>query len=244
MKVTKVAALAPVAVALFAHAANAAQTQVDISADVNVDIQTYTQGSNYPQAPATVSIGGVDFAISPFPGNAASGGTGVVQIYDPGDTYTFNVSLPGITAVYTLINSAFGSYGSTIGAVVFEDLGGDIATFDLTEGTNIRDHYDGFYNNIATNLYGTQNYPNGVRLDAQQFILPAVFAGSTLTSITFQGSLDTGFPGGGQPFLAAVTATTEAPVPEPSTWAMMIAGFAGLGWLGYARRRAGQTAVA
>jgi hypothetical protein len=28
-----------------------------------------------------------------------------------------------------------------------------------------------------------------------------------------------------------------APVPEPSTWAMMLAGFAGLGWLAHARRR-------
>jgi hypothetical protein len=26
-------------------------------------------------------------------------------------------------------------------------------------------------------------------------------------------------------------------VPEPSTWAMMLAGFAGLGWLAHARRR-------
>jgi hypothetical protein len=26
-------------------------------------------------------------------------------------------------------------------------------------------------------------------------------------------------------------------VPEPSTWAMMLAGFAGLGWLAHTRRR-------
>jgi hypothetical protein len=26
-------------------------------------------------------------------------------------------------------------------------------------------------------------------------------------------------------------------VPEPSTWAMMLAGFGGLGWLAHARRR-------
>ena len=33
-------------------------------------------------------------------------------------------------------------------------------------------------------------------------------------------------------------------VPEPSTWAMMIAGFAGLGWLGYSRRHAIRSAAA
>jgi hypothetical protein len=29
---------------------------------------------------------------------------------------------------------------------------------------------------------------------------------------------------------------TVAPVPEPSTWAMMIVGFLGLGWMAYRRR--------
>jgi hypothetical protein len=33
-------------------------------------------------------------------------------------------------------------------------------------------------------------------------------------------------------------------VPEPSTWAMMLAGFAGLGWLRSARRREGRAATA
>ncbi len=33
-------------------------------------------------------------------------------------------------------------------------------------------------------------------------------------------------------------------VPESSTWAMMIAGFVGLGWMGYARRRAVRAAAA
>jgi hypothetical protein len=30
--------------------------------------------------------------------------------------------------------------------------------------------------------------------------------------------------------------TAVAPVPEPSTWAMMILGFLGLGWMAYRRR--------
>jgi hypothetical protein len=35
----------------------------------------------------------------------------------------------------------------------------------------------------------------------------------------------------------AVTETIFTSVPEPSTWAMMLLGFAGLGWLARARRR-------
>ena len=37
---------------------------------------------------------------------------------------------------------------------------------------------------------------------------------------------------------------TVTPVPEPSTWVMMLAGFAGLGYLGYkASRRTGLAAA-
>jgi hypothetical protein len=35
----------------------------------------------------------------------------------------------------------------------------------------------------------------------------------------------------------ALTASAPAPVPEPSTWAMMLLGFAGLGYAGYRRTR-------
>jgi len=41
-----------------------------------------------------------------------------------------------------------------------------------------------------------------------------------------------------------VTALSTAPVPEPSTWAMMFAGFAGLAFLGWRRARRGAPAAA
>jgi hypothetical protein len=55
-----------------------------------------------------------------------------------------------------------------------------------------------------------------------------------LTSITLKGAPDTGVPDG-EPFLAAATlaAGSSPAVPEPSTWAMMLVGFAGLGYAGY-----------
>jgi PEP-CTERM motif len=39
------------------------------------------------------------------------------------------------------------------------------------------------------------------------------------------------------------TAIPAAPIPEPATWAMMLAGFAGLGYAGYRRLRSVVTAV-
>jgi hypothetical protein len=41
----------------------------------------------------------------------------------------------------------------------------------------------------------------------------------------------------------AITVSTTPPVPEPSTWAMMLLGFAGLGFAGYRRRGAQRQAV-
>jgi hypothetical protein len=142
-----------------------------------------------------------------------------------------------------LVNSAFGVLGETVGSLVFQDSAGDTDTVSLQEGVNIRDHWTA-YNDVATDIYGTATYGDGVRFDAYEYVLPASFEGNTLTSITLSGAPDTNNPNG-QPFLAAVTlATGASPVPEPSTWALMIAGFAGLGWLGYSRHRAIGSAAA
>ncbi|MGB7976410.1 MAG: PEPxxWA-CTERM sorting domain-containing protein, partial [Roseiarcus sp.] len=47
-----------------------------------------------------------------------------------------------------------------------------------------------------------------------------------------------GSGGGGGSFVWDPTAIPVQPVPEPSTWAMMLIGFAGLGYAGYSRRQA------
>ena len=58
------------------------------------------------------------------------------------------------------------------------------------------------------------------------------------------GATDGSGIGPGGDVVTALETLDIAPVPEPSTWAMMIAGLAGLGWFGYVHRRARQAAAA
>ncbi|MBV9287892.1 MAG: hypothetical protein JO288_08720 [Hyphomicrobiales bacterium] len=71
-----------------------------------------------------------------------------------------------------------------------------------------------------------------------------VFSPASATTITFAGLGSD--QGGGSPYTeyrltfsapgGFVGPFTAAPVPEASSWAMLIAGFAGLGFAGYRRR--------
>ena len=96
MKFVTSSAIALILAAGLAGAAHAAQSQVDISGQVNANIQTYTNGNNYPAGPSSLSINGIDFAVAPFEG----GGTGVIQLQSATDTYTISVDETGIKAVY------------------------------------------------------------------------------------------------------------------------------------------------
>jgi hypothetical protein len=114
-----------------------------------------------------------------------------------------------------------------------------VFTFDLTEGLNVRDHFQSGFENSASNLFGTASFGTGNpapdRLDAQQFDVAGI---GTLQSIEFDqsGTIDLNGNLAGLPFLAAITADTVAAVPEPSAWPMMILGFAGVGLMTYRRK--------
>ncbi len=212
--------------------AQASEVSVDISGDINSDVAGYSGGSNYPLGGTTLPINAVNFNLASYPNTTNLGSV----LLSPGGTtsVTFNVDIANVQTIYTLINSGFGEIG-VAGTITFNGSSGS-DTFNLTEGTNIRDHYCcGGYNEIATDLYGTANFGNGSdRLDAQSFAISNV---GTLTSIVFTESNNGSY---GEPFLTAITAETAvAAVPEPSTWAMMLLGFAGVGFTAYRRRRNG-----
>jgi hypothetical protein len=223
-------ALAAVSIAFSGPVSAAA---IDLSAEVNANLNTYFNGFVYPPNGGPITIGGINFNLNALPG----GGTGVIQT-DASSTTPFNIPIGqfGVTTVYTISNSAFGTAGFTAGQLTFHGSGGDTFTYILLEGDNIRDHATTGFNIIAPNIFATHDFGSGDRLDVQQILLPAVFASETLTSVDFAYVGDT-VPGHGEAFLAALTTSTVCGVPEPSTWAMMLIGFAGLGFAAHRRSR-------
>jgi hypothetical protein len=222
------------AAVMLAQAASA--STIDLSPYVNDNVSSYTQGWNYP-APGPLAIGGVDFTLAGF-----GGGVGVIQTLGQGESYAITgLDVADAAFAYTIANSRFGGFGSTVATITFTGAGGASVTYDYTEGTTIRDHYYGWYNNIATDIYANAAFIDGaivpdapglVRFDVQKFSL-APLMGQNLASITL-----TDTQGSGQAFLAAVT--TAGAVPEPASWAMLIAGF---GLVGMAARRRATMAV-
>ena len=185
-------------------------TQINLNPYVNGNLQKYSNGTDYPLGGTSLTIGGVAFTLANYTG----GGTGVIQTPNQSKPSSFDVAvnIANPTTVYTLINSAYGVYGDTVGAVEFKATGGLDYTVNLVEGGDIRDHNNFEFNNtigrgaLGGNYLGTASYGGGqVRLDKLGFTLPSSFQSSTLTDIILHGY---GNNPTGTPFLAAATVAT------------------------------------
>src|SRR5262249_19126775 len=120
-----------------------------------------------------------------------------------------------------------GSAGSDIGTLEFKGDGGADVTFHLVEGTNIRDHDNGvFVNTLSDATVATVEFDSGnVRLDRQQWDLPAAFATQTLVEVVFTGNDGTGAlaAGDGVRFIAGLTVSTST-APEPTSLGLLAIG--------------------
>lgn len=236
MKGSRSTLLCLVALCSSGLAANAQYTQIALPT-YDDNLQHLTNGFMYPVS-GPLMVGGVPFTLAADGnGNNTWSATPIFGMpQPPSNVLDIPVNVFGVTQAFTLINSYFGSFGSTVGTVEFKGSGGADASFDLTEGVNIRDHYLGGFNDAITPGTPEAVFGDGsVHLDRQTFTLPSEFAGQTLTDIVLTGL------GGvtlsaqdGEPFIAGVTVTTSA-VPEPGTLALALTG--GLAGSAFAFRR-------
>jgi hypothetical protein len=189
--------------------------QIDLSGLVNSDLTTYTGGSNYPQHGGLITVDGIPFELATI---GPQQDTAVIQTSGTQD-FSIPVGTFGVTSAYVLVNSADGSCGTDVGEIDFVGSSGTYS-YKLTEGVNVRDHFDGAFCNSAGDITDTASFGGGAdRLDLDSIELPPSFADQTLESIDFKG-----FGEGqlGEPFLAAATLDPDpAAVPEPADLAVV-----------------------
>jgi hypothetical protein len=246
----KVAVALAMGVSIAASAAQAATyTTVDLTPYVNEGFTNswFINGGDFAPLGGTTSTGNqgstVPFAIAnPSDGNGDANNfwfglySGAGSLFGPLGSVTIPVAVSGVTTVYTLADNTFGTYGNTEFSVTFNGTGGSITGL-YVGGDNTKDY------NLNLSTTGGAATPNaqywfangnGQWLQQAQWTLPTGFG---LTSITFN-QVD----GGNGAILAGVTLAST--VPEVSTWAMMLAGFASLGFVGYRRSRKVAAALA
>jgi len=199
-----------------------AETFTSISLpSLDTDIRSFNDGAAYsPLFPATSqTLGGVPFNFqADVIGNTAFiGGVGANSV-------TIPVNVFGVSSVYTLINTAFGSLGADVGSVTFHGSLGDTFTIQLIEGQNVRDHYFGSFVNTTSDP-STQQAVFGINsaghshLDMQTFTLPIGFANETLVNMVFTDNL---LGSDGLPFIAGATVLSSSSVPENSSSALLL----------------------
>jgi hypothetical protein len=155
------------------------------------------------------------------------------QLFGSPLSLTIPVSASNTMTVYTLTDNTFGLAGNTEFSVTFTGTGGSI-TDNYVGANNVKDY------NLNCATTGCDATPNagywfvdasGAQwLQIQAWTLPASFG---LSSIMFNqidgvdGAIVAGVTLSSE---AAVTIPPSSAIPEASTWAMMLVGFAGLGW--------------
>jgi hypothetical protein len=185
---------------------------VDLSPYVNSDLSTYTDGWNYPPGGSSITVDGIPFVLASI---GPSNDPGVIQTSGSSyDSYDIPIDLFGVTSADVLTNSAWGVCGTDVGEIDFVGSSGTYV-YSLTEGDNIRDHFQGSFCNTAPGVTATANFGPD-RLDLNEITLPAAFADETLESVDFIGY---GEGQSGAPFLAGLTLDPEPmpSAPEPST---------------------------
>lgn len=174
-------------------------------------------------APANAVVVNYNLTFNdPDGAGALTGGTGVLTLNLPAPLGAgFNQIYPGsVSGVGTLAASAFTSLIATIDGYTFNFLSagngnGQIANLQFNNGllTNI--------GTAGAGALSTTNSSEHLQIQGSNFYQLQAYPGA---GVNFTGTF-------------SVSGPVVAAVPEPSTWAMMILGFAGVGFVAYRRRR-------
>ena len=219
--------------ALFATAmgapAYAAFTEIDLSGAVNANVAIHPE-----TFPVGLSMGnqgtGIPFAIAPFPARGTVAGTWLGQ--GTGSSVTVAVNAPGQASFYALLNNYYGTPGANEYTITIRASNNESVTYNAIGGVDTRDYNSNVFTNTIANTT-TPWFDNGIgqRLDLREFNLPGSFLTETVASFTI-----TQVNPNDQALFSGLTFSTVpiAAVPEPETYALMLAGLA---LLGSCRRR-------
>lgn len=127
----------------------------------------------------------------------------------------------------TVIDSAYGSFAVTFATCATPGVG---CTFVNSDGAGANTTYDNLL--IPSNAIGSQLDNAGVML------VPGPPGTPSLAINVFDGPSHEfySYLGNGNEDLSTPFNVTVAAVPEPATWAMMLIGFCGVGFLAYRRK--------
>jgi PEP-CTERM motif len=188
----------------------------------------YPTGDGFPFMGATPHVGFNIIAPGAGPGMLVEGADLYQTIYKFENSATHNMTTVGAPEVTETLSS--NNDGSTMWRVVFVDATRDGMTtgeyMEVPQGSNAQV--------LLTNPFG-----GPITLSNAEFQLSP-------TQIPLDQLNETSLPSAGPGWtpLPGFPDGTILNVPEPSTWAMMLLGFAGLGLVGYRRARAGHAQLA
>jgi hypothetical protein len=208
---------------------NAASSEKYVKIPATDSIQTDLI-STFPEGTYKPKHGWASFSIPSRPNKCGYAETGSCNFYDgfgfdgSGSSITMKTKVPNAAAAYTLMNAYSPPAGAQIATTKFVGSGGATVTFALVSGKDIRDFYNGSFENslnngvkgvVARNIFkcvdpktclgggGTGNVHTGeagdYRVDEQQYSLKGL-KGQTLTKVVLTDTDD-----GSQPILLGLT---------------------------------------
>lgn len=161
-----------------------------------------------------------------LPGTPGYSGTAIDQNFTYGGSNFGNTS-PILNSTVTINGVTVGVNGSWFG----ETLGENFGPNEFSEQYQLAESSASFYlQNFVANNSGTMSASITTAIN---YTVVAGDTGSGKYVSSADGEIDAS--------LTTLNVTVEGAVPEPSTWAMMILGFFGIGFMAYRRKQNGPT---